>query len=626
MSEMIPAALMLSGLLLILGKGELDTRSRTVLLAAALFGGAVGLKLTNLPFCIALTVALAIVGAGPFVVWMRVLAVLGVGMALGAAITAGPWWVYLYLKFGNPIFPYYNHIFRSPFYEFVRLTDDKFQPATALQAAFYPLFWAFQRSRVVTEPAMRDPRFALALLTALLMLLHSIATRRLPRVREWFRVEPPGTRERFLLIFFVVSFGVWEWMFSIFRYLAPIEMISGLIILLPALALLRTGRTGLAAIIAVGVILVTGTVTRYPAWGRMPYVEKSIQVSLPDLGRSGLVVLLDQSPLAYIATFAPATVRFVGVNNGLIVPGQQNLLARRIAAMIADATGPVWGLETLEPGKPPLADQSLAYFRLQRDGCTLLMSNAEEQPIQLCRLVAQARTYEARRYSTSFATAESPISEGGVWRHATSAWKQVQIIGDGSAGNPRRAVGRDNTGYDDAYAYLRGFAPDQAAEATIWIDPTLPAGEIHEVELHLRWKDASGNKDDARGYELCLAYDGAYYGITRWNGPYEDFTYLAQGYKLTPAPKSGDTLRGTATGDFISFYIDRHDGAGFVLLSSAVDKGDGGGPWMDGNPGMGFCQSGNPGGPGGDRFGFTSFNATGAAVRRYSADAEHLDL
>ena len=386
MSEMMPAALMLAGLLLIIGRNALQTRVPIILSAAILFGGALGLKLTNMPFCAALAIALPIGCAETVLARLRLLAVLGVGMVIGAAITAGPWWAYLYMTFGNPIFPYYNNVFHSPFFEHIRLTDDTFLPATPLRAVFFPLFWAFHRSRIVSEPALRDPRFAIALLLTLLMLLHAFLVWCYPKVRDVLHIPPAGPRERFLLIFFILSYAGWEWMFSIFRYLAPVEMISGLIILLPVLALLRIGRMRLAAAMAAGIILVTGAVTRYPAWGRLPYAEKSIQVTLPDLGSSALVVLLDKAPLAYLATYAPVSVQFVGVNNGFMAPGQDNLLARRIAAVIADAKGPVWGLETLEPGKPPLADESLAYYRLRRDTCSRLQSNLEEQPIQICRL------------------------------------------------------------------------------------------------------------------------------------------------------------------------------------------------------------------------------------------------
>ena len=136
--------------------------------------------------------------------------------------------------------------------------------------------------------------------------------------------------------------------------------------------------------------------------------------------------------------------------------------------------------------------------------------------------LALCMTAVAADYVTTFATPEDPLSEGMVWQHATNIWKHVRIVGDGSAANPHRAVGHDNRAYDDAYAQLAGFAPDQLAEATIWIDPTIPAHEIHEVELHLRWADSpgrAGTQESARGYELLLAYDGAYYAIVRSSVP-----------------------------------------------------------------------------------------------------------
>jgi hypothetical protein len=76
-----------------------------------------------------------------------------------------------------------------------------------------------------------------------------------------------------------------------------------------------------------------------------------------------------------------------------------------------------------------------------------------------------------------------------------------------------RAVGSQtgSGGYDDAYAYLSGFGPNQEAQATLWKDPAIGNNSMtcrilrrliwgqlrgnycagpgtHEVELLLRWQ------------------------------------------------------------------------------------------------------------------------------------------
>src|SRR5262249_49519212 len=85
-------------------------------------------------------------------------------------------------------------------------------------------------------------------------------------------------------------------------------------------------------------------------------------------------------------------------------------------------------------------------------------------------------------------------------------------------------------GYDDWYAYLIGFGPDQTVRATLWIDPTI-SGDYREVGLLLRWADTPTT---ARGYECNLAWNGSYAQIVRWNGPYGDFTYITNQTSFAP--------------------------------------------------------------------------------------------
>ncbi len=40
--------------------------------------------------------------------------VAGVGITLAFALTAGPWMALMFERYGNPLFPYFNDVFRSP--------------------------------------------------------------------------------------------------------------------------------------------------------------------------------------------------------------------------------------------------------------------------------------------------------------------------------------------------------------------------------------------------------------------------------------------------------------------------------------------------------------------------------
>src|SRR5262245_1232531 len=100
-------------------------------------------------------------------------------------------------------------------------------------------------------------------------------------------------------------------------------------------------------------------------------------------------------------------------------------------------------------------------------------------------------------YSTSFNATESPISEGGVWHRANNTiWTDVDTANGIAFGtNGPRDM------YDDSYALLSGFGPDQTATAVIARSAALNTNIDHEVELLLRFTDGPTT---AKGYEVLV--------------------------------------------------------------------------------------------------------------------------
>lgn len=217
-------------------------------------------------------------------------------------------------------------------------------------------------------------------------------------------------------------------------------------------------------------------------------------------------------------------------------------------------------------------------------------------PMALSARLAVEVVSPSKSFATDFALNERPISEHGAWWHRGVRWTEVATQAHHAFGTQS---GTD--GYDDSYAYLMGFGPDQQAAATLWLNPTFK-GDYREFELLLRWEDTALS---ARGYECNLAWNGAYAEIVRWNGPYGNFTYITR-QRSFPAgvmpPRTGDTLKATIVGQVIHVYLDKHDGAGDRLIVSGRDP-----TYSDGNPGMGFFIQGrfSPA-----QFGFVSFTAS----------------
>ena len=180
-------------------------------------------------------------------------------------------------------------------------------------------------------------------------------------------------------------------------------------------------------------------------------------------------------------------------------------------------------------------------------------------------------TTSGRVYSTNFDLTENPISEGGVWFNTSQLWTKVRTA-NGLAFGTNGA----NEAYDDSYAYLSGFAPNQQGAAVIYVDPNL-TGDPHEVEILLRCADSALT---ARCYE-CLFNHRGDVQIVRWNGPFGNFTVLSGsgpsylGRNLV----TGDVVRASVIGNTISAYI---NGA---LMYQATDS-----MWTNGQPGISFFK------------------------------------
>jgi hypothetical protein len=193
-----------------------------------------------------------------------------------------------------------------------------------------------------------------------------------------------------------------------------------------------------------------------------------------------------------------------------------------------------------------------------------------------------------QNFATDFDGSESPLSESGAWSNSGLDWTNV-IKSNGVAFGTQSGT----NGYDDSYAVLSGFSPNQAVSATVQLASQIDSSCSHEMELLLRWSDAAHS---AKGYECNLSFDGGYAQIVRWNGAIGDFTVLGGG--SFPGLKSGDVFRASINGSQITVSVNG------VNVVSVTDN-----TYTAGNPGIGFfrraCGSNTD-------VGFTSFSAIGS--------------
>ena len=328
----------LLALLLAAGADDDDARRRARrlrLLAGFLGGAVIALKLTAVVYAPALAIAAAIAARGGPAHRLRAVALLAVGGALGFALVHGPWGWLLWERFGNPFGPFFNDLFRSPWFRPESLRHTAFLPRDLAQALAYPFLWAHRSEGLVIEPEMADPRFAVGL-SALLIASAAAARDRLRHLRPAFSAHRDGadrTAQRAVWVvvaFAATSYVVWLTASSILRYATATEVLLGVPVWAAARGLLDPQRHGepmpsgswrRGAALCVGAVLgVCALATEYPDHSRAGFgpirglggTVSAAPVSLPD---RSLVVPVGVF-VSFLAPFITGhDIRFIGANS-----------------------------------------------------------------------------------------------------------------------------------------------------------------------------------------------------------------------------------------------------------------------------------------------------------------------
>ena len=291
--------------------GLLQWRARaglTLAGAGLLMGVSAGLKLTNATYAVALCLALLAV---PLAWWprLRLALVFGVGVLGGVAATAGWWFVKMWHTFGNPLFPQFNNIFHSPLATENGVIDFYFRPVGWIENLLWPFIFAFNPRRVSELP------MKLAVWPLLYVLLAAFAVVWLLRRRAAGRPASLDARAAFTLVFFVAAYVVWMRMFSIYRYLVPLELLAPLMIWIVwrYLAPSAPRWAGVAlALLAVAVFPIAN-------WGHQAWGERAFSAELPAFATPAQsIVFLAQSdpPSGWMSTFLPPEVKVISLGTG----------------------------------------------------------------------------------------------------------------------------------------------------------------------------------------------------------------------------------------------------------------------------------------------------------------------
>ncbi len=297
----IPAALLvMTGLYLLLKSLFVKFDAAAFCAAAFITGAAAGLKATAVIYCFACGCALICFYKHLDKPFFRVASFAFSGLA-GFLAVNGFWMYKLYVLFKNPVFPFLNKVFKSPFFDDVNYSYRLiFIERSWLDALTLPFsFAAHFTPSYAANTVFSDCR------VPFLIILFFCS---LPFYKRVLNDKPLS----FLILWGAAAFLLWLYFFSVARYLIPVEMLAGLFAVLAARSLFSRfsgffARAAIASlfIFCAGVFLSTPLLSN--SWGDRKNWEKifdSINLTVP----AGTVFFTQNAPnSAYLARLAQKT-------------------------------------------------------------------------------------------------------------------------------------------------------------------------------------------------------------------------------------------------------------------------------------------------------------------------------
>jgi hypothetical protein len=350
--------------------------------AGLLVGAALGVKL---PFAIyAVGVCAAFFGLRlPFRSRFWLAFIFGLGVLGGAALTSGFWMVEMWERYRNPLFPYFNQFFNSPWGAIGSYRDERFIPTHLLMWLLFPFWFNFDPIRVGEIP-FRDLRFPVLYVLLVALLVRWVWTRctgraAAPRPEAAAPGRPPVTG--FFVVFMVVCFVVWMKLFGIYRYIVVCELLAptALFLFLGPLFPVRRRQVG-AALAGFAFLLLT---LQPGDWGRKPWADTYFGLTPPRLNDpAGTIVLLTgHDAVAYMIPFFPPQVRFLRIQGYVTGPSDTpNETDRMMRRTIEAHTGPLYILYRVY--EEWHAEMALADYRLRLDPATCITFVPEVEPQQ----------------------------------------------------------------------------------------------------------------------------------------------------------------------------------------------------------------------------------------------------
>lgn len=330
----------------------LPTERSRLIVAGLLLGIGTGLKLTALIYALGFGLAL-LTTKKEWRAWLKVAGMWGLGLTLGLILSRGYWMVTMWTHYASPLFPFYNQIFRSSYYDLINFSDGRFLPRSLLEGLLYP-FHFFTNSRFTyLSNAFRDSRYAIIYILLIVYLLTTyfrwtVAPRKGKEGKKRGGGLELGSGEKFILALYIISYIIWQVKFSIVRYLTPVEHLGPLVIVILIFHIFKSGQIR-AIVLGVLLLAVVGVV-KQPVFERLPWSSSFFETEAPRLEDPDrtIVIIAGRRPWAYLVPAFPPGVRFVRVGGNFTRPDRPTRMRMEMWTLLQSHRGPIYLLSRVE--------------------------------------------------------------------------------------------------------------------------------------------------------------------------------------------------------------------------------------------------------------------------------------
>lgn len=356
---------------IIIGAGK-----AALLLSGVLIGIGVGLKLTAAVFALALCASLFAIPL-PLVARIRAAFVFGIGVLLGIGIAGGHWYWKMWTLFGNPLFPQFNSVFHSPLAGPISLGDIRFLPRGLFEYVLWPFVFALNPLRV-SEMKIAGPIWPLLYVAGAALVIKFLLRSRATEPARTGLAKSTGPIGM-IATFFALSYLIWMLLFSIYRYLVPVELLAPLMLWLCAQALLPRAVAGKLVALLLLCVIASNFFPR-SNWGYMPLARVAVKAETPlisDPAQSLVFTLHHDAPLGWLIPQFPKKLAFVALDSNF---PESDVFHQRVSAMIAERSGPMYAMFDVSRAHPNInmdeiqRTRSIAKYRTLLEGAIVVLS------------------------------------------------------------------------------------------------------------------------------------------------------------------------------------------------------------------------------------------------------------